>query len=250
MSETILVERDGPLLRLVINRPAKKNALTADMYRALNTALIGAATDPEVRAVVISGAGDCFTAGNDLRDFVEAPPTGADAPVVQFLHTLSGFPKVLIAAVHGVAIGIGTTLLLHCDLVVASPGTRFQLPFVDLALVPEAASSLLLPRLIGHQRAAELLLLAEPFDTARAEQFGLINRVVAQEDLLTEAVTLARRIAAKPASAITASKRLLKSETHMVSSRIGEELAAFQRQLQSPDLKAAVAAFFNKGAAS
>lgn len=236
--------RDGAVLHLRFDRPAKKNALTGAMYTAMTEALREAQADAAVQVVLVSGKGGCFTAGNDLKDFIATPPSDADAPVVVFLKTLAAFEKILIAAVRGPAIGIGTTLLLHCDMVLAAEDARFQLPFVDLALVPEAASSLLLPRLAGYPRAAELLLLGEAFDAARAYELGLVNRVVAASELDAAALDVARRIAAKPKAAVLATKRLLKSPGQDVQARVMEEIELFRVQLQSAELRDAVAAFF------
>jgi enoyl-CoA hydratase/carnithine racemase len=240
----IEVRRDGPVLHILLDRPAKKNAITSAMYTALSEALRDAEQDDAIRAVLISGNGGCFTAGNDLKDFAASPPTLENAPTVAFLKTLVAFRKILIAAVRGPAIGIGTTLLLHCDMVLATANARFQLPFVDLALVPEAGSSLLLPRLVGYQRAAEILLLGEPFDAERAHTLGLVNRIVEDDALDEAALDIARRIAAKPAAAVRATKRLLKSDGQDVAARMEEEIKIFWTQLQSPELRAAIAAFF------
>ena len=239
--------RDGAVLHLRFDRPAKKNAITGAMYTAMTAALHAAQNDPAVQVVLISGNGGCFTAGNDLKDFLTAPLSDANAPVVVFLKILASFEKIMVAAVRGPAIGIGTTLLLHCDMVLASETARFQLPFVDLALVPEAASSLLLPRLAGYQRAAELLLLGEAFDAARGYEIGLVNRVVADSELDAAALDVARRIAAKPRAAVLATKRLLKNPGQDVGARVMEEIEIFRVQLQSAELREAIASFFQPG---
>jgi len=246
----IQVTRSGRTLRVALNRPKKKNALTKQMYLDLKAALDSAAADPEILVVILAGEGDGFTAGNDLGEFAAAPDVSPDAPVIRFLATLSRFPKILVAAVHGVAVGIGTTMLLHCDLVVAATNTRFALPFINLALVPEAASSLLLPARIGHARASELLLLGEPFTAKAAFDMGLVNRLVEPEALAAAVEELASRIAAKAPSALLATKRLLKSESTTVSARMAEENIAFGAQLQSSELQAAITAFFKSKAAS
>ena len=179
MDPIIIVEQQDGLLTLTLNRHDKRNALNTAMYRALTDALRQATEDDAIHALLIQGQSDCFTAGNDLADFVGKETLEADDPILQFLHTLADFPKPVIAAVGGAAVGIGTTLLLHCDLVYLADNARLQLPFVELGLVPEFASSLLLPRSVGHLKAAELLLLAEAIDADEALQLGLANRVLA-----------------------------------------------------------------------
>src|SRR5262245_52266793 len=178
MSEHILTELKDRVLRIEIARADKKNALTQEMYKALAEALLEADGDAQVRVALIHGARDCFTAGNDLKDFLERPPHSESAPTHRFLRGLATFGKPLLAAVNGAAVGIGTTMLLHCDLVYAAPGARFQLPFVSLGLVPEAGSSFLLPYTAGYQRAAELLLLARPFDANKAAAAGVVPGLV------------------------------------------------------------------------
>src|SRR6266478_5827942 len=172
-------DHGGKVRTLVMNRPAKKNALTVAMYAALADELARAAGSSAIRAVVLTGAGDVFTAGNDIMDFIAQPPVTDDSHVVRFLKALVAFPKPIVAAVNGLAIGIGTTMLLHCDLVIAAASARFQFPFVSLGLSPEGGSSLLLPRMAGLQRASEALLWGEPFDAAAAERLGFVNEVVA-----------------------------------------------------------------------
>ena len=252
MSDLILVSRADGVCEVQLNRPEKRNALTLAMYGALVDALNEARADDSIRVVLISGAGASFTAGNDLNDFMTAPgrPMGQgnfneDNNALRFLDTLRTFRKVLIAAVHGQTVGIGVTALLHCDLVVAARSTQMSMPFVKLGLVPEAGSSLLLPRLVGHQRAAELLFLGRPFDAAEALQMGLINRVTEDASLMDEARKLARAVAQQPPGALLAAKRLLRSETGL-GARMQEELEAFRAQLGSEEFKAAVQAFFAK----
>jgi enoyl-CoA hydratase/carnithine racemase len=246
MTSQIVINRDGSVLEIQLNRPEKKNALTEAMYAAMAEALAAAEQDAAIRVVLFSGAGGVFTAGNDLNDFVASPPSSGEAPVFRFLRAVSTASRVLVAAVEGPAVGIGTTLLLHCDLVVAGQGAKLALPFVNLGLVPEAASSLLLPKLIGHQRASELLLLGEPFDAATAERFGLVNRVVADDEVLPVARGLAARVAAKAPGAVRATKRLLKSDTATVADRMVEEAHDFADRLKSAELREAVTAFFEK----
>jgi enoyl-CoA hydratase/carnithine racemase len=246
MSDQVIVSSSDGVCEIQLNRPEKRNALTQEMYGALVDALNEARADDGVRVVLISGAGASFTAGNDLNDFVTAN-LGDDNNAVRFLRLLPTFRKVLIAAVHGQTVGIGVTMLLHCDLVVAASNTQMTMPFVKLGLVPEAGSSLLLPRAIGHHRAAELLLLGKPFDAAAGLEMGIVNRIVEDKALMEEARKLAREVAAQPPGALMTAKRLLKSETGSVAARVEEELEAFREQLASAEFKAAVAAFFGKG---
>lgn len=245
MSDQILVSRADGVCEVQLNRPEKRNALTLAMYGALVDALNEARADDSIRVVLVSGAGASFTAGNDLNDFMNSGNFTESNNALRFLETLRGFRKVLIAAVHGQTVGIGVTALLHCDLVVAARSTQMSMPFVKLGLVPEAGSSLLLPRLVGHQRAAELLFLGRPFDAAEALQMGLVNRVIEDESLMDEARKLARAVAQQPPGALLAAKRLLKSETGL-GARMQEELEAFHAQLGSEEFKAAVQAFFAK----
>jgi enoyl-CoA hydratase/carnithine racemase len=249
MTEQIIVTRSDGVCEVQINRPEKRNAITLAMYGALVDALNEARADDSVRVVLISGAGASFTAGNDLNDFISQTDFGDDHNAVRFLRLLPTFRKVLIAAVHGQTVGIGVTMLLHCDLVVAARSTQMSLPFVKLGLVPEAGSSLLLPRAVGHHRAAELLFLGKPFDAAAALEMGIVNRVVEDNALMDEARNLARAVAEQPPTALLTAKRLLRSEAGTVPARIEEELEAFRQQLGSSEFKAAVAAFFGKSRA-
>jgi enoyl-CoA hydratase/carnithine racemase len=247
MSEHVVVAVNGRVCEVRLNRPEKRNAITLEMYRALLDALERADGDDAVRVILLSGAGASFTAGNDLNDFLSGPPLSPEHAAVRFLRLLPTLRKVLVAAVHGNTVGIGVTLLLHCDLVVAARSTRLTMPFVRLGLVPEAASSLLLPRLIGHQRAAELLLLGAPVDAAAASGLGLVNRVVEDDALMSEARALASAVAEQPASALQATKRLLRSESTTIPARIEEELQAFQAQLASAEFRSAAQTFLAKG---
>ena len=247
MTADVIVTRDERIMQIRMHRPDKKNALTPGMFGAMAQALRDAEADGEVRVVLITGDENAFTAGADLREFLERPPLDPDSPVQQFLRALSVAAKPLVAAVTGPAVGVGTTMLLHCDLVVAGKGARFALPFVDLALVPEAASSLLLPRLIGHRRASEHFLLGEPFDAETALHYGLVNRVVADVDAVETARDLARRIAAKPPEAVRLTKRLLRGESaDAVPLRMLEESRHFAAQLKSAEFADAVQRFFAK----
>lgn len=247
MSE-IVVERDGSVLTLRMNRPEKRNALTHVMYAGLGDGLEQAAADPGVRVVVIAGSGGHFTAGNDLNDFLASPPRdGSERPVGRFLRLISSFPKPLVAAVEGVAVGVGTTMLLHCDLVYAADTARLQLAFINLGLVPEAASSLLLPRLAGNARAAELCMFGETFDAVTAERAGIVNRVVPAGELAGLVRERAATLAAKPAAALRQTKHLLRySTTATVADRMAEEGELFAAGLQSPEAREAMTAFMEK----
>jgi len=250
MTTQIVTEVADRILRIAINRPERKNALSVDMYRALVAALESAAADPAIRVVLLYGHPQVFTSGNDLADFMD--PSVAfdeDRPVLQFLRAISTAPKPIVAAVTGPAIGIGTTMLLHCDLVYAGETARFQLPFVNLALVPEAASSHLLPLTIGYQRAAELLLLGEPFSAAKAREYGIVTEVVGDAQTLETAAAAATKLAAKPPAAVRLTKMLLKqSAADVVSKRLSEEARHFAVQRQSPEAAEAFRAFFEKRA--
>ncbi len=239
----VSVTRQGDVTQLRFNRPGKRNAITVAMYAAIADALEAAETDGTA-VVIFSGEGAGFCAGNDLADFVANRPEGETAPVFRFLRALSTSSRILIAAVQGRAIGVGTTMLLHCDFVVAEEDAELRMPFTDLALVPEAASSLLVPRLIGHQRAASLLMLGEALPARQALEYGLVNQVVAEGGALAAAEAIAARLLEKPRSAILATKRLMKSPTMDVAGRMAEEGAAFSAQLKTPELAAIVAGFF------
>jgi len=228
-------------------RPEKKNALNAEMYGQLAAALAAADADPQVRAILLHGRPDCFTAGNDLSDFLQRPPQGAGSPTWKFFEVLPALGKPIVAAVGGPAIGIGTTLLLHCDLVYATPGARFQLPFVPLGIVPEFGSTFLLPQLAGYQRAAELLLLGQPFTAEKAREAGIVTEVVAEEKLLVRAGEAAAALAALPAASIRLTKRLMKSRhARAVGEQIAEEGRLFLERLASPEAKEAMSAFLEK----
>jgi enoyl-CoA hydratase/carnithine racemase len=244
--DNVLVSRIDGVCELRLNRPEKRNAITTAMYDALWDALVQAEADESVRVILFSGAGASFTAGNDLVDFMNQSGGQDNGPVVRFIRLLPKIRKVLVAAVHGPTVGIGFTMLLHCDLVLAARSTRLSMPFVKLGLVPEAASSLLLPRLIGHQRAAELLFLGTAIDASTAFNLGLVNRIVEDEKLLEEARALARALVEQPAEALRATKQLLRNETGTASARIEEELRIFQERLSSAEFRNAATAFFNK----
>ena len=241
----ILTHTETGVLTITLNRVAKKNSITSAMYAAMSDALEAAQADPLVRVAVVQGHETIFSAGNDIGDFLNAAPT-AESPVVRFLRVISRFPKPLIAAVCGPAVGVGTTLLLHCDLVYAGDNAAFSLPFVNLGLCPEAGSSYLLPRLMGHQRAAEALLLCDPFTAETALEVGLINRIVPPAEVHALAHRQALRLAAKPMGALVASKRLMKQEQAApVAARIEEEMAIFGRMLSEPAAREALTAFMD-----
>ena len=249
MSEHILIETSGPTLALRLNRPDKKNALSHAMYAALADVLEAAADDPAISVATIVSSGGTFTSGNDLKDFMETPPVGADKPVYRFINAIASFPKMLIAGVTGPAVGIGTTMLLHCDLVVATPSALFHMPFVDLGLVPEAGSSLLFPRLVGPQRAARHLILGEPFDAETALRYGVIGEIVEEVGLEARVQELARRVAAKPPEGVRLTKQLIRGELGPVQERIKAEGELFARRLHSAEAAEAFRAFFEKRSA-
>ena len=230
-----------------IARPEKKNALTAAMYQAMADALVAAGADPAVRAVLITGQPGIFTSGNDIEDFMQRPPQGMDSPVLQFMRALIACDKPVVAAVTGAAVGIGTTMLLHCDLVYVSDEARLAMPFVSLGLVPEFASSLVIPALMGQARAAELLLLGEPFSGSDAVERGIANAVLPAAEVAAHARRVAERFNALPPGAVSETKRLMREP---VRARLREAMAAegalFLQRLRSPEATEAFQAFFQK----
>ncbi|MBL0422248.1 enoyl-CoA hydratase [Ramlibacter sp. AW1] len=247
MSDDILIHREAGVTTLTFNRPARKNSITGAMYQSLAQALEAAQAADDTRVVVLQGHETVFSAGNDIEDFMQRPPTAADAPVFRFLQALANFPKPLLAAVCGPAVGIGTTMLLHCDLVYAGDNAAFSLPFVNLGLVPEAASSLLVPQLMGHQRAAEALLLGEPFMAEAALEVGLVNRVVPPSEANALAQAQARKLAAKPSVPLRETKRLMKQARQaLVLQHMQDEAAIFARMLTEPAAREAFGAFMDK----
>ena len=243
----IAVERSGNILSIQLNRPAKKNAMTSSMYVTIAELLDAAATDDQVRVVLWHGAGDSFSAGNDLEDFMKNPPGPGESPQARLMRALINFEKPLIAAVQGLAIGGGTTMLAHCDFVYAAESARFQLPFVNLALVPEFGSSYLLPLRFGHARAAELILLGKPFDASRAADLGLVTQVVPEEKLLATATETARALAEKPAAAVQACKRLIKQAfREQLEQAVKLENEEFAVRVRSDEAKEVFQAFFAK----
>jgi enoyl-CoA hydratase/carnithine racemase len=248
MADLVIVADDGPVRLVRMNRPEKKNALNSAMYDSMAAAIEGANEAANIRCVMLAGVPGAFCAGSDLQEFQRAAAEGAGlrVPVIRFLHALARVEKPLIAAVQGVAVGVGTTMLLHCDYVVAGSDARFSTPFINLGLVPEAASSLLAPRLMGHRRAFSLLVMGRPLDAADAKACGLINTIVAPGDVDSEAAKAAREIAALPPEAVAASRRLLRGEPDEIVARIDEEAGHFRTRLQSQEARAAFAAFFER----
>jgi enoyl-CoA hydratase/carnithine racemase len=247
MSSDILVHTEGGVCTLTFNRLDKKNSITSAMYAAMADALDAAQADAAVRVVLIQGDATIFSAGNDIGDFLNQPPSTQDSPVFRFLRNNAQFPQPIVAAVCGPAVGIGTTLLFHCDLVYAGDNAAFSMPFVNLGLCPEAASSLLVPQMFGYHRAAEALLLGEPFMAEAALEVGLVNRVVPPTEANSIAQQQARKLAAKPLSALIETKRLMKKgQGTVVLERMAEEGASFGRMLREPAAREAFTAFMEK----
>jgi enoyl-CoA hydratase/carnithine racemase len=248
MTDTILFEREGGLLTLRLNRPDKKNALTRAMYSQLAEGLRLADSDPQIRSILISGSSECFTAGNDIVDFIQQPPGGLDSPVFEFMLSLFECRKPVVAAVAGPAVGIGTTLLLHCDLVYVSRDARLRMPFVNLGLCPEFGSSLILPRLLGQARAAELLLLGEGFSGEQAVQWGIANQALADgAATLDKAREMALRFEKLAPQAVQISKQLMRGPNReQLRKVIEEEGALFTQLLHSPEALAALSGFLAK----
>jgi enoyl-CoA hydratase/carnithine racemase len=245
--EEIAVNIDNGVLALGFNRPDKRNAITGEMYAELADQLNAAVDNDEVGAVLIYGEGDDFTAGNDINDFLNNPPTVDNAPVWRFLIAIREFPKPLVASITGRAVGIGTTLLLHCDYVIAGKGTKLSMPFVNLGLVPEAASSYLLPLIMGHQRASELLLLGDVFSAEKAREYGLVNEVVSDEESPVRGGEVAKQLADQPRNAIRQAKRLIKSaHSQAVAQTMVEEGKLFQEALVSDEARDAFMNFISK----
>ena len=245
MTDAILQLRDRGVLTLQLNRPDKKNALTRAMYTQLAEALEQADADSGIRAVLIQGSNECFTAGNDIADFLEQPPSDLDSPPFYFMKSLLNCRKPVIAAVAGAAVGIGTTLLLHCDLVYVSRDARLRMPFVNLGLCPEFGSSLILPRLLGHAKAAELLLLGEGFTGEQAAAWGIATEALGSgEAALAKAREVAQRFESLAPGAVQVSKQLMKSvDREQLRQVIEEEGALFVQRLKSPEAIAALSGF-------
>ena len=243
----ILVHTEAGVTTITLNRVDKKNSITAAMYATMADALDQAQADAAVRVVLLQGDVTIFSAGNDIGDFLNKPPAGEQSPVFRFLHGIAAFPKPIVAAVCGPAVGIGTTMLLHCDLVYAGDNAAFSMPFVNLGLCPEAASSLLLPQMFGYHRAAEALLLGEPFMAEAALEIGLVNRIVPPTEVNAMAQTQARKLAAKPLTSLVETKRLMKKgQAVQVAQQMDEEGAVFGRMLREPAAREAFTAFMEK----
>lgn len=254
MVDTVLTERIGRVLRIRIHRPEKKNALDAATYQGLQAAIETAEADPDIRVTLICGMPDCFTSGNDLNDFMayrNSPEGWKDRAGAGFLPAIAFTRKPMIAAVSGPAIGVGTTMLLHCDLVFASDTARFQLSFVNLGLCPEAASSYLLPKRVGYAKAAELLLLAEPFSAQQALSYGLVNAVLPQDQLMDHAMVVAAKLSEKPAEAVRVTKALLKDRyRQIIADTMENERILFAQRLKSMEFEDAFNAFFKNRSGS
>lgn len=246
MTDEILASRADGVLVLRLNRPARKNAMTGAMYRALADALTGAEADMDIRAIVLLGTAGTFCAGNDINDFLSRSPDAPSQPVHGFLYALARSTVPMVAGVDGDAVGVGTTMLLHCDMVLVTPRARLRLPFVNLGIVPEAGSSLLLPRIMGHVRAAELVMLGEPFDGTRAVELGIANRLVEPDALEAEALAIAARLAAQPPGALRDTKRLLKGDRAALEATIAEEIRIVSQRVGSAEAREAFSAFLEK----
>jgi enoyl-CoA hydratase/carnithine racemase len=243
----IVTERSGSILRIQLNRPAKKNAMTSSMYVSLADLLNGAVADDRIRAVLWHGAGDSFCAGNDVEDFLKNPPGPGESPQARLMKAFINFDKPLVAAVHGAAIGGGTTMLTHCDFVYAGESAKFQMPFINLALVPEFGSTYSVPARIGHIRAAQLLMLGQPFDAKQAAELGFVTQVVPDAKLLAVATETAQQLAEKPIGALRACKRLMKAGSRaQLEQAMSVENEEFSSRLHSADAKEALAAFLER----
>jgi enoyl-CoA hydratase/carnithine racemase len=246
-TDEVLVHAEAGVMTLTLNRLARKNSITSAMYAALADAVARAREDASVRAVLVQGHETVFCAGNDIGDFLNQPPAGEESPVFRFLHGIATFPKPLLAAVCGPAVGIGTTMLFHCDLVYAGDNAAFSMPFVNLGLCPEAASSLLAPQLLGYHRAAEALLLGEPFMAEAALEVGLVNRVLPPTEANGYAQAQARKLTARPLASLVETKRLMKKgQQQAVLQQMGDEGESFRRMLVAPAAKEAFTAFMEK----
>src|SRR4051812_15745881 len=247
MMAEIITERSGSILRVELNRPTKRNAMTSSMYATLADVFNDAAKDDRTRVVLWHGAGDSFSAGNDVEDFLKNPPGPGESPQARLMNALVDFDKPLVAAVHGAAIGGGTTMLTHCDFVYAGESAKFQMPFINLAVVPEFGSSFSVPARIGHIRAAELILLGLPCDAKRAADLGFVTQVVPDQNLLATASETARKLALKSAGALQASKRLIKQSFRgQIKAAMTAENEQFSAQVRSADAKEALSAFLQK----
>jgi enoyl-CoA hydratase/carnithine racemase len=247
MSSDILIHVEGGVMTITLSRLDRKNSITSAMYGAMADALAAADSDASIRVAVVQGHETVFSAGNDIGDFLNKPPAGADSPVFRFLRGIATFSKPLLAAVCGPAVGVGTTMLFHCDLVYAGDNAAFSMPFVNLGLCPEAASSLLVPQMLGYHRAAEALLLGEPFMAEAALEVGLVNRVVPPMEANGVAQAAARKLAAKPLASLVETKRLMKKgQQQLVQQQMADEGLSFSRLLGEPAAREAFGAFMDK----
>jgi enoyl-CoA hydratase/carnithine racemase len=243
----IITERSASILRIQLNRPAMRNAMTASMYLILTDLLNGAAKDSRIGVILWHGAGDSFCAGDDIEDFIKNPPGAGEGPQARLMDALLNFDKPIVAAVHGMTSGGGTTMLTHCDFVYAGASAKFQMPFIDLGLIPEFGSTCSVPALVGHVRAAELILLGRAFDATRAAELGLVTRVIPDEMLLTTATETAQNLAQKPPSALQACKRLMKWSTRQqVEDAMRAENDEFASRVRSAEAREAMREFLEK----
>lgn len=247
MTEFVTVDRSEGIMSIRFNRPDKKNAITQAMYGAVADALLQGDADDSIRVILLAGTDDCFTAGNDLQDFLQNDSPGEERPVTRFLNAIPAISKPVIAAVEGVAVGVGTTMLLHCDLIYVGENARLQLPFVNLALVPEAASSRILPELVGYQRAAELFFFGEMFSAQRAVEFGIANAVCPEGTAYQHAYERAQVLAAKPPKALRLTKELMKrNQLPDIHEQMQAESVHFAAQLKSAEAREAMQAFLER----
>jgi len=248
MNDVLLTHYENRVLTITMNRPERRNALNMKLYSRMAETIDSAQRNDEIRVILITGSSRCFTSGNDLEDFVENPPTeNGNSPVAHFMKALVECPKPVVAAVQGSAVGIGVTMLLHCDLVYVGDSSKFQLPFVNLGLCPEFSSSLILPQLVGHSKACELLMLGEPFDGATAVKFGIANQVVSDDKLMELVEAKCSRLVRQPPSAIRATKKLLRDNQRDIVERVmNKEMMQFGQGLESAEFNEAVTAFFEK----
>ena len=245
----ITTELENKILTICFDRSDKMNAITDAMYLDAEKALNDNSDNKDVRVVMFTGAGDHFTSGNDVVEFINNPPAGSNPPVLRFLLALYRFPKPVVVAINGLAVGIGTTMLAHCDYIVAADDARFKLPFVDLGACPEGGSSLLFPQLMGHSQAAELLMVADIFSSAKAEKVGLVNKVVPSAEVLAHAQKIAKKLSLKAPGAMLKAKALLKQSYYGdLETRMVEEIESFGTMLQSAEAKEALSAFVEKRA--
>lgn len=247
MTDQLVTEIQNHIIVIRLNRADKKNALTGEMYDGISDALERLESDADLRVGVITGTRDCFTGGNDLADFLNNPGINETSPVGRFLRTVPNLAKPLVAAVNGPAVGIGTTLLMHCDLVYAAPNAQFQMPFASLGLCPEAGSSLLIPQLVGYRKAAELLMLCDAFDAKAARTMGIVNEVVEEDRYQDHAIAKARQLAAMPPASIRTTKKLLRqANADQLKAIMKMEQDYFMQMLQGPEAKEAFSAFLEK----